>query len=288
MLGTILQQMKIENRIVAFIDILGFANLVKEFDNGGDHQIVQDLKSALDSAIWMVTPTDKDKKNPILFHWKECVEIKLFSDCLCMSAPLEYKGYSFIEQFKFFYKYLIAYQLILMEKNYFSRGGITIGSYYSDENMIFSGGLVDAYSLEAKIAKHPRIVVGNKILEVLDDAKDEFNVLEKMLVFDSEGICFLNHFNYKVLDSAQADSIVSSGMIRGIDEILNESFQKGAQRDKDTTLDKILDIVRANITKYERESFCSKFQWLERFILREKGEEVPEFKNFSSRYSGNN
>ncbi|RJE72509.1 hypothetical protein [Reichenbachiella sp. MSK19-1] len=273
--------MKIENRIVAFVDILGFANLIKEYDQNGDSTIVEDLKEAVNSAVWLITPRETDKKNPILFHWKECVEIKLFSDCLCMSAPLEYKGYTFLEQFEFFYKYLITYQLILMEKGYFSRGGITTGSYYSDENMIFSGGLVDAYGIESKIAKHPRIVVDQKIVEMLSKSEDKYNVLQKMLVFDPEEICFLNHFNYKTVDSAQADYIMTSGMIPEIEGMLNETFTEESERDKKQTLEKILKIVRGKIDKHEGESFCNKFKWLERFILNEQGEITPEFKNYT-------
>jgi len=128
--------MNIETKIVAFVDILGFADLIKQYDGEGNRKILIELKEAVDSATKLIKPISSESDS-LLFHWKECTEIKLFSDCLCLSAPLNYKGYDLIEQLEFFYKYLIGYQQILMSKNYFSRGGITIGSYYSDDKIIF-------------------------------------------------------------------------------------------------------------------------------------------------------
>jgi hypothetical protein len=258
--------MEIETKIVAFVDILGFADLIKQFDKKGNSKILDDLKEAVDTATNLIKPIPEDSDS-LLFHWKECTEIKLFSDCLCMSAPLNYKGYDLIEQLEFFYKYLIGYQQILMSKNYFSRGGITIGSY-SDDNIIFSGGLVEAYTLESKIAKYPRIVVSPKMLDAVKGLDDEFDILNSMFILDSEDVCFLNPFNNYTIDGEKADKIAKE-QLAGIEGFLNMSFKELGEQDK------------RNISEHEGKSFCNKFKWLKRLILRELGEEQLEFRNYN-------
>ena len=56
--------------------------------------------------------------NQFLFDFKECLEAKLFSDCLCVSVPLEfgnqYTKYNIYDQFWFLYQYLSGYQILLL------------------------------------------------------------------------------------------------------------------------------------------------------------------------------
>jgi hypothetical protein len=167
-----------------------------------------------------------------------------------------------------------------MSKNYFSRGGITIGSYYSDDNIIFSGGLVEAYTLESKIAKYPRIVVSPKMLDAVKGLDDEFDILNSMFILDSEDVCFLNPFNNYTIDGEKADKIAKK-QLAGIEGILNMSFKELGEQDKTRTLKQTLAVVERNISEHEGKSFCNKFKWLKRLILRELGEEQLEFRNYN-------
>jgi len=51
-----------------------------------------------------------------------------------------------------------------MTKGFFLRGGISTGSYFADDNMIFSKGLVNAYQLESKKAIYPRVIIDKNIV----------------------------------------------------------------------------------------------------------------------------
>jgi hypothetical protein len=49
----------------------------------------------------------------------------------------------------------------------FLRGGVTRGPIYIDENLVFGPALVEAYELEHKVAKYPRVVVHEKLRALL-------------------------------------------------------------------------------------------------------------------------
>lgn len=48
------------------------------------------------------------------------------------------------------------------------RGGISCGSFFSDERMIWGNALIRAYALEGQIAIYPRIIVGTEIAKVIN------------------------------------------------------------------------------------------------------------------------
>ncbi len=160
-------------RIVAFVDVLGFSEMIKKVDRYNNIIILKDLKSALDGAIEQMlkisTPSDEE------------VEIKLFSDCLCLSAAYFDNDTDLAYQFSRLMLGLKTYQFLMLQKGYLVRGGVAIGSYYSDPNMIFSGALVEAVGFEKNChtrpdgstkskKRSPRILISPKIVEKLEQS----------------------------------------------------------------------------------------------------------------------
>ena len=72
-----------------------------------------------------------------------------------------------------------GFQSIMMTKGFFTRGGVSMGSYYADNNIIFSKGLVNAYLLESKKANYPRVLVDNLIIQKL------LNYSKSQMYFDT-------------------------------------------------------------------------------------------------------
>lgn len=255
-------------KIVAFIDILGFSKIIERYDNGEIPHILDELKSAIDPAAKLVRESIPLSEGSPFFNWKECLDIRLFSDCLCASAPLEYESYNFIDQLKFFYKYIMGFQIVLMEKGFFTRGAVTVGSHYSDENMIFSGGLVEAYKLESSKAVFPRIIASDTLIQhSIEFSESHAADLDYMLVRDEEGTAFFNHFNYNLIDSQFTDKMVADIMkSTGIDGIFDETFEEKDLRDKEETLVKIKELCKIEIEAAESDSVKSKHIWLTEFI----------------------
>ena len=130
---------KTETYFVAYIDILGFSEFIRKYDSGLLPNVLTDLKYALDNAIGFLKNNREQSTN-----WKENLKVHLFSDCLCAALPINLNYNDTFHNFVFFSLYISSYMNILLEKGFFARGGISIGSFYSDDIMIFSGALVDS------------------------------------------------------------------------------------------------------------------------------------------------
>ena len=71
----------------------------------------------------------------------------------------------------------------------FLRGGIASGEFTCYEDVIFGQGLIDAYILESKVAKYPRVLISLNI-EIDKYNSDKY---DKLIEFDkNENLYFLN------------------------------------------------------------------------------------------------
>jgi hypothetical protein len=168
-----------EPRIVAFIDILGFSAIIEEYDSDNQSNILNQLHDTLEMAIKISIENITDQKAKT--DLKEYLEYRMFSDCLCLSLPYIEFGNDFHIQFHSLATIVKVYQLTMMQKGFFVRGGISMGSFYADKNMIFSGGLVSAYKLEQAIV-YPVIGIDRKVIERL---KIDFAESSKGLFYEN-------------------------------------------------------------------------------------------------------
>lgn len=168
-----------EPRIVAFIDILGFSDIIREYDTNDQSNILNELHETLQAAVKVSISSFVNSKVQ-----KDAVknfEYRMFSDCLCLSLPYIDYGNDFHIQFYNIALVAASYQIAMMQKGFFVRGGISMGGYYSDSHMIFSGGLVSAYRMEQK-SKYPVIGMDEQVLVRLNDKLRE----------NTEGLAFDN------------------------------------------------------------------------------------------------
>src|SRR5207253_2089639 len=105
--------------------------------------ILNELHDTLEIAVKSSIENMTDPKSKT--DLKEYLEYRMFSDCICLSLPYIEFGNDFHIQFHSLSGIARTYQLIMLQKGFFVRGGISIGSFFADKNMIFSGGLVKAY-----------------------------------------------------------------------------------------------------------------------------------------------
>jgi len=285
--------MTMEQKLVAFIDILGFSKLIERYDSGETY-ILTELKDAVDpvSSFLRDKVQIKEFSQTPFFDWKDCLSVRLFSDCLCVAAPLSYKTYEFYEQLNFFYKYLMGFQIGLMEKGFFIRGAVTIGSHYIDENMIFSGGLVEAYNLEKEKAKYPRIIISEKLIKEIKKIESlRIEELDYMIIIDNSETMFFNHFNYNLIDSRFIDKMLSNNpLFKSFQGIIDKSYEELDEEEKIKSLKKIKEISTLEIVNAQKESdsgkrdsIINKHRWLIDFIDFElKISNKHEFKTYKN------
>lgn len=199
--------------IVAFIDILGFKEIVKKSERSPRllktiYQSLGFLKKRELPDKWNLQlveiEEDAQKRNLSDFDIADRTFSSAFSDSIVVSvivddnninaslstllANLAYVGSKFIMD------------------GILIRGGITIGKIIHNETgIVFGQGLIDAYHLESRAAKYPRIILSDKLIAKLnyplETKKDRFPYHQYLKRF-SDGCVGLHQLIYfQVLQS---------------------------------------------------------------------------------------
>jgi hypothetical protein len=136
-------------RYAAFIDILGFKEIVRKSVN--NEQMVQELVKSLHAM---------GERNPHLEKvLGEDFRAHTFSDTILMSEKATASGLSHL-----------LYQvqelaLNLLRSGLLIRGGIAKGLLYHEESVVFGPAFLEAYRLESNVASFPRVVLNKDVFE---------------------------------------------------------------------------------------------------------------------------
>ena len=176
-----------DERIFAFVDILGFADLV-EASERDTSQIIR---------IYKLLECTKSMAQLPVGHKFNYLQVDLakfrshtFSDTVTMSCPYESFDY-----FNAIIAWVMRYQYFMWaEEGTFLRGAIVYGKIFDEEDspMVFGPAMVAAYRLETKTAKWPRILVDSSIVKKLPDEK-RLRALQEYLRKDSAGNYYLDY-----------------------------------------------------------------------------------------------
>ncbi len=208
-----------ESRIVCFLDILGFSDYVAKYDQDITSTFLQEIQESFSLAMMLL----RNEINLSQSDDIEYLEYKTFSDNICISIPYFDNEIDFLSNFNIIATYVRGFQSIMMSKGFYLRGGISIGSYYSDENIIFSKGLINAYTLESKVAIYPRVIIDELIINKIlgyNPLQVSYFKIDKYIVIDSSKISFLNPFNLTKTTIVQIDSIFNN-----ISDLLDEEYK---------------------------------------------------------------
>ncbi|MFZ5940216.1 MAG: hypothetical protein ACOYXB_06545 [Bacteroidota bacterium] len=165
-----------EERLVAFIDILGFKEVVKKSERNADtRKLIYDslvfLKKREYASNWdlqlIEIEEDAQKRNLEDFDISNRTACTSFSDSIAVSVG--YDKSTINETLSTLIANLSLVGARLMTKGILFRGGITTGrTIHLDNGIIFGQGLIDAYELESKAASFPRILLSDKLLKLLN------------------------------------------------------------------------------------------------------------------------
>lgn len=142
-------------RIVAFIDILGFKKLVES------SLCSSEVAERIHRALQLIYERKQDNEsNDFMGLQKYGVEVAVFSDSVVISYPLDYEGGLF-----FVLLDVIHLQLELMHLGILIRGGIAIGPLYHSGQIVYGPAMNQAYLLESVYAVYPRIILDEQTVE---------------------------------------------------------------------------------------------------------------------------
>lgn len=184
--------MEYEDRIICFIDILGFKEIIYNTFNSDGNTIkekIENLENAFSRIRYFL-----DMDNPNEFSKSKMVT--QFSDCVVIS-------FRYSEESEVFYTLLDIQHLLinLIYLGIICRGGIVFGKLVHTEKMIFGPGLIDAYTLESKAANYPRIILDESVLNVATNyhahhhtPKLELDSVKSILGRDTDGMYYIDYF----------------------------------------------------------------------------------------------
>lgn len=180
-----------EERIVLFIDILGFKQLVNESIT--DNVKLEQIKTAINiiRKTYGITLKTKDRT------------ITQFSDSIVISFLITEKGEVALLLAK---THLLIKTLIL--NDIVCRGGIARGHLIHDHIFMFGKALIDAYNLESNLAIFPRVIISDKsIIQIgkenygyhpANNSSHEEKEIKSFISIDFDGVYFIDYFNLEI------------------------------------------------------------------------------------------
>jgi hypothetical protein len=140
----IMARMIYEDRAIAFIDILGFTELVRS----------NQVSKILNSLKLIRNHLKRIETLP-----RAPLRSSTFSDTIVLSSKNDEIGLPYL----IYSAAALVAELFL--RGIFCRGGITNGELYHRSDAIFGQALIEAYYIESRLAVFPRIIVTESIVE---------------------------------------------------------------------------------------------------------------------------
>jgi Asp-tRNA(Asn)/Glu-tRNA(Gln) amidotransferase C subunit len=221
----------LEEKFVAFLDVMGFSNLV----NKGN---TSDLDSYFTKITEILEKLREDKAD---------IQSLLISDSIILVAPKGERG---------FIQLLWAIrriQSIILWKKILLRGAVSYGEvYYNDQNNIIVGkGFIRAYLLEQE-AVFPRVIIDPSIIKLISTDKTEFlKKVNKTLNYN---------FEERLIYTKGAFSEISDDgvFIDYANKIIMKNSIEG-------NLKYVYETIVKNL--YSEQKLYSKYVWLKNYFL---------------------
>ena len=130
-------------------------------------------------------------------YWR----LKVFTDNILLGYPLHSNELLHAEPEVFLAATHIAhYQLEMAREGFFIRGGISMGPLFIDDYIAYGPALNDAYEMEHKIARDPRVVVGPTMRQLLLEQLGRHSPAERALqnrdfLVDPDGQIFIHYLS---------------------------------------------------------------------------------------------
>lgn len=174
---------------VAFIDILGFKDFIIKNQFEAPYSLFDSIKKCYEMVVLMT------KSNSVTKEMLDTVTFNIISDSIVISVP---KTTRLSFEILVSIVNLITFDIL---KNYklLCRGGISEGYFYAENNIAFGPALVNAYVLENKIARYPRIIFTLDTLNVYEKIsnKDFQNNSSYLIYLDiNDKLFFADYISY--------------------------------------------------------------------------------------------
>lgn len=200
---------------IAFLDMLGFKNLIKEKNFKFLIDVFEKIRYS-----YKIESKEFDESNPEKQEKNELYKIntKIISDSICLYIEADN-----VEKLLLliFACSIIQWELLNFETPIFLRGGTVKGKIYSDGDIIFGEGLTRAYLLEEGNAKYPRIIMTGDILHSLCLSESGLGetAVSAMVFRDFDGFYTVDYFSRLI--NYKKELGVQDKVVNYVNDILN-------------------------------------------------------------------
>lgn len=184
--------MEYSEQFCIFIDILGFKNRMKNFEDAlAYYKQFFAIFDAFDKIHCTISKEVTDISNKIFSHYDNTssyIENITFSDSIIFYSA-NWKALLFRAA---------NVMSFLLSSGFLFRGGVGYGKHYSDIKLghtrIVSEGLVQAVEIESKTSIYPRIVISDPALKQIVIEMKSLYDLNNMLIQSEDNLWFINPF----------------------------------------------------------------------------------------------
>lgn len=177
-----------QKRLVLFLDFLGFKEHVERSAREPAHL------ARLVAAMDIVGGIGASHKGVL-----KSQKVTQFSDSIVVSYKVSEPSAVFLLLNE------IAFGVLdLAERGFLVRGGVTVGKLYHSKRHVVGPAMNEAYRLESKVAKHPRVLIDPKVLEVARAARrsehspdDEAGYVSDFMTRDTDGHYFFDYISWR-------------------------------------------------------------------------------------------
>ena len=188
-------QPRLRTSIVAFVDVLGFANMSAAsvgLDEG--QRTLKMVAAAINDSRDCVRKSFAHNRAGARNGWA----VKFFSDNLALGCPCDTSENDSRAAARFVLRCAQRYQLHMVLNGFFVRGAMSIGQICLTDEIIFGSALVECYREESKSAIVPRILLSGPLWKILSESlrvdAAAFSSEERNLVCrDVDGWWFVNY-----------------------------------------------------------------------------------------------
>ena len=172
------------NSVVCAIEILGFSQMILEScQYGYGNKLLKEINYLINKNKQCIIPNKYSQG-----------KIKIFTDNMVVAYPINHDGQQELDEIL---DNVAEYQFNLAVEGLFVRGGLSMGDFYINEDIVFGPALLDAHYVESQVACYPRIVLDTQTVEMLKGftKDDEIDLQNSKVLVDSDGQWFLNYLN---------------------------------------------------------------------------------------------
>ena len=224
---------------VAFLDVLGFKEIIKEKDNLNKLKIYfKEIKEIIEYL----------KKSSIDI---ECIVI---SDSIIITVPFDETNN--FKRLNVLCDQIMFLQYHLIKNDIWIRGAISFGDTYCKDNQIVGQAYINAYLLDQE-AIYPRVILDSKIIYELE-CKDSLE--------------FIKNVNNRSFNGNKIKTD-RTNVIYNYKESINNYLEQDVPLfinyldffDTEEEIEIILNYIKANI--YKNNSLYKKYKWVSKYLL---------------------